>query len=51
MEKHCLARLLDCPWAVRLYSTFQDDLSFYLHMEYVEGGELWSQARIFGIID
>jgi hypothetical protein len=24
MEKHCLNKLKDCPYVVRLYKTFQD---------------------------
>lgn len=38
MEKHCLNKLKDCPYVVRLYKTFQDEISLYFQMEYPERG-------------
>lgn len=41
MEKHCLGKLIENPYVIRLYSTFQDDENLYMLMQYIEGGELW----------
>lgn len=35
---------------VKLHRTFQDELHLFLQMEYPEGGELWEQAKFYGII-
>ncbi|CAK66678.1 unnamed protein product (macronuclear) [Paramecium tetraurelia] len=48
MEKHCLGKLTDNPYCIRLYSTFQDDENLYMLMQYVDGGELWQQIHNFG---
>ncbi|CAD8184296.1 unnamed protein product [Paramecium octaurelia] len=48
MEKHCLGKLADCPYVIKLYSTFQDAENLYMQMEYVEGGELWQIVKNFG---
>lgn len=49
MEKHCLKLLMGSPYVIDIYSTFQDDLNLFLHFEFVKGGELWEQAKIFGL--
>jgi len=50
MEVHCLNRLADCDYVIKLYERFKDELSLYLVMEYVPGGELWERLRSFGFI-
>lgn len=50
MEKHCLTKLKDCDNVVKLYKTFQDELSVYFQMEFPEKGELWECSKSFGII-
>lgn len=42
MEKHCLLKLKECEYVIRLHETFRDEINVYLLMEYIEGGELWS---------
>ncbi|CAD8131091.1 unnamed protein product [Paramecium sonneborni] len=48
MEKHCLGKLTENPYVIRLYSTFQDDENLYMLMQYIDGGELWQQIHNFG---
>jgi len=50
MEVHCLNRLADCENVINLHERFKDELSLYLVMEYVPGGELWDRLRSFGFI-
>ena len=44
MEKRALSRLQH-PGVVHLYATFKDYGSLYYQMEYMIGGELWSQLQ------
>ncbi len=37
----------DSEWVVKLYTTFQDDKSLYLLMEYLPGGDLMSMLSLF----
>lgn len=46
-EKNVLA-MIDCPFIVRLYKTFQDEYDLYMIQEYVVGGELFSHLRKVG---
>jgi len=46
-EKSILSRI-NHPFIVTLYSNFQDERSVYMLMEYVIGGELFSQLRKVG---
>jgi serine/threonine protein kinase len=46
-EKQILSRISH-PYVVSLYSAFQDSLYLYMLMEYVIGGELFSQLRKVG---
>lgn len=46
-EKAILQKILH-PFIVNLYAAFQDDKSLYMLMEYVIGGELFSQLRLVG---
>jgi len=46
-EKGILCRIAH-PFTVNLYAAFQDDKSLYMLMEYVIGGELFSQLRKSG---
>lgn len=32
MEKHCLGRLSDCSYVIKLYKTFQDEMNLYFKM-------------------
>lgn len=49
MERHCLKKLLGSPYVIEIYSTFQDDLNLFIHFEYVPGGELWNEVKVFGL--
>lgn len=49
MERYCLKKLNDNPYVIDIYSTFQDDLNLFLHLEFVKGGELWDIVKIFGL--
>jgi serine/threonine protein kinase len=46
-EKAILSRVAH-PFIISLYSTFQDEHCLYMSMEYVIGGELFSQLRKCG---
>jgi hypothetical protein len=46
-EKAILSRIAH-PFIVNLYSAFQDERNLYMTMEYVIGGELFSQLRKVG---
>jgi serine/threonine protein kinase len=46
-EKSILSRIAH-PFIVNLYASFQDEKSLYMLMEYVIGGELFSQLRKVG---
>jgi len=46
-EKNILSTLAH-PFIVNLYTTFQDEANLYMVMEYVIGGELFSQLRKVG---
>lgn len=46
-EKEILSRIAH-PFIVSLYSSFQDDCMLYMLMEYVIGGELFTQLRKVG---
>ena len=46
-EKSILSRIAH-PFIVNLYSSFQDEKNVYMLMEYVIGGELFSQLRKVG---
>ena len=57
MEKHCLSKLkgtkyiyLECNYVVRLWKTFQDEIHLFMKMDCPETGELWDQARFYGVI-
>ncbi|CAF1013115.1 unnamed protein product [Adineta ricciae] len=39
-EKDILARLTDCPYAVKLYCTFQDEKTLYFGLTYCPNGDL-----------
>ena len=45
MEKYVLQKLADCPDVVNLLETFKDDISVYMRLEAVEGGELWDICK------
>ena len=49
MQKHCLSKLKDCPYAIKLYKTFQDDLNLFIQMECPQNGQLWEQCKTFGL--
>ena len=49
MEKYVLEKLNDCKYVTNIYETFQDELSMFIMMEYVNNGELWNEIRIFGL--
>ena len=49
MEKHCLKKLMGNPYAIEIYSTFQDDLNLFVQFEFAKGGELWELVKIFGL--
>ncbi|OMJ76529.1 hypothetical protein SteCoe_24106 [Stentor coeruleus] len=40
-------RILDSPFIIKLYSSFQDNSCLYLVLEYVSGGELFSRLRLW----
>ncbi|KAH6573235.1 hypothetical protein BASA50_007634 [Batrachochytrium salamandrivorans] len=46
-EKHIL-ELLNFPFLVQMFGTFQDSNNLYLVLEYVQGGELFSYLRKSG---
>jgi len=46
-EKSILSRIAH-PYIVNLYTAFQDEKNLYMLMEYVIGGELFSQLRKVG---
>jgi serine/threonine protein kinase len=46
-EKSILSRIAH-PYIISLYSTFQDEHSLYMAMEFISGGELFSQLRKVG---
>lgn len=46
-EKAILSRIAH-PFIVNLYTSFQDERNLYMLMEYVIGGELFSQLRKVG---
>lgn len=46
-EKAILSRIAH-PYIISLYSTFQDEHSLFMTMEYIGGGELFSQLRKVG---
>ena len=45
-EKRVLT-ILNSPFIIKLYSTFQDPSCLYLLLEYVAGGELFSRLRLW----
>lgn len=49
MEKHALTRLKHIPTIVHLYETFKDDLDLYFLTEKVQGVELWTLSKVFGL--
>lgn len=50
MEKHALSKLSGSDYVIKLFDTFHDELTVYIQMELVDGGELWNFCRIFGIL-
>lgn len=50
MEKHCLTKLVNCPYVAKIYGTFQDELSLFFQMECPSGGELWERTKTFGVV-
>jgi 3-phosphoinositide dependent protein kinase-1 len=50
MEKHCLNKLQECSYVVKLYKTFQDEFNLYFQMECPSKGELWEISKNFGIV-
>ena len=48
MNEKKVLELLDSPFVVKLYRTFQDDERIYIFMECVVGGELFSHLRKAG---
>lgn len=49
MEKHCLTKLKDCDHVIKIYGTFQDEVSLFFQMECPRGGELWERTKTFGL--
>ena len=50
-EKNILAQLCLChPFIVNMFGSFQDERYVYMIMEYVVGGELFSQLRSMGTL-
>lgn len=49
MEKHALTRLKNVPGVVQLYETFKNDFELYFLTEKVQGKELWSYCKVFGL--
>lgn len=49
MEKHALTRLKNVKGVVHLYETFKDDLDLYFLTDKVNGTELWSLCKVFGM--
>ena len=47
-EKHIL-EMLDHPFIVRLFGTFQDSQYVFLILEYIQGGELFTFLRRSGV--
>lgn len=50
MEKHCLTKLKEWPYAVQIERTFQDEVNLYIQMEFASVGEIWEQSKTFGTI-
>ena len=47
-EKHCLTKLINSKYCVKLVTTFKDDFWLYFLLEYIDGGELWEYIRCYG---
>ena len=47
-EKNIL-ELLDMPFLVKMYGTFQDSNCLFIVLEYIQGGELFSYLRKSGV--
>jgi len=50
MEIHCLNRLADSEYIIKLHEKFKDEISLFIVMEYVPAGELWDRLRSFGLV-
>ena len=46
LQEARILQSLDCPYIVKCYEFFEEELFYYLVMEYVEGGELFSQISV-----
>lgn len=49
MEKYCMEKITPSPYIIGYYGSSKDDFEIYILYEYINGGDLWHRAVIYGI--
>lgn len=44
-DERRMLKLVECPFLIRMWGTFQDSKNLFMIMDYIEGGELFSLLR------
>ena len=49
MEKYAMEKMDPCPYIIGYYGSAKNDFEMYILYEYINGGDLWHKAVIYGI--